>query len=291
MVQVAVQRQGPITSLTSALTSVAGKVALPEPVVRAAQQVLAGRLAAPNGKIEAATLQRAVLTSGVFQEAALVQGGNTATQPDMKSALLALRQTLTTWLGPQAPIAPPTHIAPPMRGSVPRAKAADAPPIDPATAPEEVGKHLLERTEAALSRLRLHQQASLPDAAVRTGGDWSMDLPLLVGQHQTLLQIQIHRDQQGSADDSGERGWQMRFALNLPGMGEVGAQVSLRGTATGIMLWATESATSEALQAGLGELREALVSAGLKTGAVIVRHGEPPAPALAPSGHFVDART
>ncbi|WP_240233437.1 flagellar hook-length control protein FliK [Devosia lacusdianchii] len=291
MVQASVPRQGPITSLTSALTSIAGKVALPEPVARAAQQVLAGQLAAPNGKIEATTLQRAVQTSGVFQEATLAQGGSSPAQSDMKSALLVLRQTLTTWLGPQAPIAPPTHVAPPMRGSAPRAKTADAPPIDPATAPDEVGKQLLERTESALSRLRLHQHASLPDAAARTGGDWSMDLPMLVGQHQTLLQIQIHRDQQGSSDDSGERGWQMRFALNLPDLGEVGAQVSLRGTATGIMLWATESATSEALEAGLGELREALVSAGLKPGAVIVRRGEPPVSAAAPSGHFLDART
>lgn len=292
MVQAALPRQGSITGLTAALTSIAGKVALPEPVVRAAQQVLAGRVAIDGGNLDAAALQRAVLRSGVFQEAALARPGSPllAPQTDMKSALLALRQTLTNWVGQQAPLAPVSQIPPPIRGHVPRARASDAPPIDPKAAPEEVGKQLLERTEAALSRVRLHQSASLPDPIAKTA-DWSMDLPVLIGQQQNVLQLQIHRDEHNGSEAAAERGWQMRFAINLPGMGEVGAQVSLRGGTTGVMLWATERGTSEALEADAVSLREALASAGLNPGAVIVRHGEPPAPPPAPSGHFVDAST
>jgi hypothetical protein len=292
MVQAALPRQDGITSLTAALTSIAGKVALPEPVVRAAQQVLSGRVAIDGGKLDAAAVQKAILGSGVFQEAALARAGSLMPTPqaDMKSALLALRQTLTTWLGQQAPLTPASQIPPPLRGHVPRARTSDAPPIDPHTAPEEVGKQLLERTEAALSRVRLHQNASLPDPVAR-GADWSMDLPVLIGTHQTLLALQIHRDEQNASDAATERGWQLRFALNLPGMGEVGAQVSLRGVATGVMLWATERETSEALEADIGALRDTLASVGLKPGAIIVRHGEPPAPPPAPSGHLVDAST
>ncbi|MCS6761785.1 MAG: flagellar hook-length control protein FliK [Candidatus Devosia symbiotica] len=55
----------------------------------------------------------------------------------------------------------------------------------------------------------------------------------------------------------------MRFAINLPELGEVGAHVSLRGGATGAMLWAAERTTSDALEAGVEGLRDALADAGV----------------------------
>ena len=287
MVQVSVPRQGPVTALTTALSGIAGRVVLPEPVARAAQQVLAGRVAIDAPRFDGAALQAAVRGSGVFQEANLARG-QPLLQPDMKSALLTLRQTLTSWLGQQAPVAPVAQIPPPLRGSIPRARGLDAPPVDPNAAPEEVGRQLLERTESALARVRLHQHASLPDPTGRTA-DLSLDLPVMIGTHQTLMQLQIHRDQHNETDAAAERGWQMRFALNLPGMGEVGAQVTLRGGAIGVMLWATEPEASAALDSEIGSLREALANAGLQAHAVIVRQGEPPA-AAAQSGHFLDSR-
>ena len=288
MVQISVPRQGPVTALTTALSGIAGRVVLPEPVARAAQQVLAGRVAIDAPRFDGAVLQAAVRGSGVFQEANLARS-QPLVQPDMKSALLTLRQTLTSWLGQQAPVAPVAQIPPPLRGSIPRARSLDAPPIDPKAAPEEVGKQLLERTESALSRIRLHQHASLPDPAGRTA-ELSLDLPVMIGTHQTLMQLQIHRDQHNEAETGAERGWQMRFALNLPGMGEVGAQVTLRGGAIGVMLWATNPEASAALDAEIATLREDLANAGLRPSAVVVRHGEPPAAATAQSGHFVDSR-
>ncbi|WP_193335898.1 flagellar hook-length control protein FliK [Devosia beringensis] len=294
MVQAALPQQNSIVGLTAALTSIAGTVALPEPVVRAAQQVLANQLNVAGGKLDGASLQKAVLNSGVFQEAGLARAGTPLLVPqaDMKTSLLALRSTLTSWLGQQLPvIAAVTQVAPPLRGKFPRVTGSGIPPIDPAAAADEVGKHLLERTEAALSRLRLHQHASLPDPNVK-GAEWSMDLPVVIAGHQTLLQLQIHRDEQNPGEAASERGWQMRFAINLPGMGEVGAQVSLRGRAAGVMLWASEPATSAALEADIDGLRGTLAGVGLTPGAIIVRHGAPPAsPQAANSGHLVDATT
>lgn len=293
MVQAALPQQNTVANLVAALTAIAGKVALPEPVVRAAQQVLANRVAIDGGRLDGAVLQKAMLNSGVFQEASLARAGTPLLPPqaDMKSAMLALRQSLGNWLGQQpqllASIAQP---APPLRGKIARVAALDIAPIDPAAAVEETGKHLLDRTEAALARTRLHQHASLPDPHVK-GADWSADLPVVVGGQQSLLQLQIHRDQHNGSEQASERGWQMRFAINLPDMGEVGAQVSLRGSATGIMLWAAESDTTAALSADIDGLRDALSAAGLTPGAVIVRHGPPPeAPQPANSGHLVDSR-
>lgn len=290
MVQASVPRQAPVTDLTTALASLAGKVALPEPVARAVQQVLAGRTTIDGAKFDGPALQAAVRSSGVFQEASLVSGQLPLPQTDMKAALLTLRQTLTTWLGQQAPLAGVAQVAPPLKGVIPRARSHEAPPLDADAAPEEVGKQLLERTESALARTRLHQHASLPEHAARTA-DWSMDLPVLIGQHQATMQFQIHRDQTGDSEAVSERGWQMRFAINLPNMGEVGAQVSLRAGTTGVMLWASDPQASEALDAEVAVLREALAAANLRLGAVIVRHGEPHEPSPAPSGHFVDSRS
>jgi hypothetical protein len=289
MAHASIPRQASITALTTALTAIAGKVALPEPVARAAQQVLAGRVAIDAPRFDGGALQTAIRGSGIFHEAGLARGQTALPQTDMKAALLTLRQTLTTWLGQQAAVNPIAHIPPPLRGVTPRARAVEAPPLDTTSAPEEVGKQLLERTESALARVRLHQHASLPDTITRTA-DWSLDLPVMVGTQQTLLHLQIHQDDGAESEGAGDRGWQMRFALNLPQMGEVGAQVTLRTGTTGVMLWATEPATSAALEGEIEALRENLASAGLRAGAVIVRHGEPPVHTPpAPSGHVLDA--
>ena len=290
LVHTEVQRQDTIQGLTTALSAIAGRVALPEPVARAAQAVMAGQVPIDPGKLDGAVLQRAVQSSGVFQEATLARGELPLPQTDMKSALLSLRQNLSAWVGQMAAIIPAAAIAPPVRGSVPRARAGDPPPIDPVAPAEEIGKHLLERTDSALGRMRLHQHASLPEQAnAQAPADWSMDLPVLIGQQQSILHLQIHRDAQHESETASERGWQMRFAIALPALGEVGAQVSLRGNATGVMLWADEPATAVSLDAELPALRTTLAGLGLNPGTVFVRQGAPLQLTPAPSGHFVDS--
>lgn len=289
MVQASVQRQDSAATLMTALTAIVGKVALPEQVMRAAQQVLAGRVSLDSGGLDGMKLLQAVLRSGVFLEAGLAKG-SAPVAGDMKGSLLALRQTLVNWLGQQPPVSQAPIVPPPLPGMQPRARQTMGGLAALPGTPEEVGKVLLDRTEASLARVRLHQSAALPDPAGKARADVSLDLPVIIGNYQTLLQLQVSRDGQGSADHTEERGWQMRFAINMPDLGEVGAQVSLRGGATGVMLWASEPETAEALQGELSDLKLALGEAGLKLGAVLVRRGEPAEPAARP-GHFVDARS
>lgn len=288
MVQASVQRQDSAATLMTALTAIVGKVALPEQVMRAAQQVLAGRVTLDGG-VDGTKLQQAVLRSGVFLEAGLAKGIAPAVG-DMKGSLLALRQTLVNWLGQQPPVSQAPIVPPPLPGMQPRARQSMGGLAALPGTPEEAGKVLLDRTEATLARVRLHQSAALPDPAGKARPDISLDLPVLIGNYQTLLHLQVSRDGQGTAEHAEERGWQMRFAINMPDLGEVGAQVSLRGGATGVMLWASEPETAKALQVELAELKLALGEAGLKLGAVVVRRGEPAEPVARP-GHFVDARS
>lgn len=291
MVQSAVARQDSMGGLTAALSSALAKGSLPEAVVRAGQQLLAAQLSLTGGSLSGGALQKAILNSGLFQEAMLAAGAQSAANGDVKTALLALRQALVAWLGPALPPAQTGKVPPPVRGAIPRSLPSGAPPPDGGEAPEDIGRVLLDRTEAALSRLRLHQHASLPDVQAKQG-DWSVDLPVIIGTYQTMMQFQIQRDAGNGESHDGERGWQMRFAIDLPSMGEVGAQVSLRAGMSAVMLWATQPDTATAIQDNLPALTEALTAAGLNPGAVHCRLGEPPSPvAAAASGHFMDQTT
>ena len=293
MVQQSLPRQDSIVGLTTALTAIAGKVALPEPVAKAAQQVLAARLPLDGAKLTGAGIRSAVQLSGVFQEALLASGQGQAAAGDLKSALLSLRQTLGAWLGNQAAVTQISGLAPPIRGHMPRAKSGDGAPPGLPDDPLEMGKVLSERTDAALSRVRLHQNASLPDpSANRQDAQWSMDLPVIVGGQQQVLHLQIQRDAEQEAERSEERSWQVRFAINLADRGEVGAQISLRAKNTGVLLWADREDTARSLAAAVDGLREELGDAGLVAGATVVRAGAPvteaPQP-VASDGHVLDA--
>jgi len=292
MVQHALPRQDSIVGLTRVLTAIAGKVALPEPVAKAAQQVLAARLPLDAAKPpSAAAIKAAVQQSGLFQEAMLASGQSTS--GDLKTALLGLRQGLGAWLGNQAPVAQVGVVAPPLRGQVPRARGMDSATPDVPDDPAEIGKVLIERTEAALSRLRLHQNASLPDTTgQKQDAQWSMDLPVVVaGQHQ-VLQMQIQRDAEQDGESSEERSWQVRFAINLAERGEVGAQISLRAKNTSLLLWADDDATAQALAKSVDELRQELAEVGLVPSAIVVRAGAPAQTPMQPmmgAGHVLDA--
>ncbi|CAN7547902.1 flagellar hook-length control protein FliK [Devosia sp. LjRoot3] len=290
MVQQALPGQGSIGALTGLLAASIGRSGLPEPVLKAARQILGNQLTARDGKIDAGALKSALRSSGIFQEAMLAQGSPAAAGADTKSGLLAMRQGLAQWLGSQPQISQISQIPPPLRHVLPRAKLPEVPQMDLPDDAEDLGRLLLERTEGALSRLRLHQHASLPEAQRGSESQWNMDLPIAVGQHQAVLQLQIHHDGGGDANRPEDRGWQVRFAVNLPDLGEVGAQVSLRGQTTGIMLWADRDETAKAFSENIEELRASLESVGLRPGALVVRHGAPgEVHAPAASGHFVDA--
>lgn len=288
-IQQALPRQNSVLALTSALTAALAGSALPEPVAKAAQQVL-GRQLPLGGKVDAAAIRAAVASSGVFHEALVAAGRPAAAATDMKAALLGLQRELGQWLGPQGAVERVAQVPPPLRGMTPRARSRDAVPSDLPADPLEAGRIVQERTEHALGRLRLHQAASLPDSAPRAEANWSVDLPVIIQGQPALLQLQIRQDAEDDAVRPEDRGWQVRFAVNLDERGEVGAQISMRGKTTGILLWADEPRTAEQLNAALAELREELGAAGLVSGALVVRSGAPADEPAPPAGaHLVDA--
>jgi hypothetical protein len=287
MVPEALARQDSVGPLLNSLAAVVQKAAvLPEPVLRAALGVLAQRIVVTEGKIAAADIERAVAKSGVFLEAtlakALPQSG------DAKSGLLVLREALGKWLG-EAPAMPVSRDAapPPLKGLPLRAPAAPLPPLP--EGPRDVARALHGQTDAAVSRTKLMQMASLPDTDMARPANTPlrMELPFLIGHELVMAQIQIARE--GSRREAErKRGWTMRFALNFSATGEVGAEVGLLGKAVNVALWAVEPETAEAMQAALPELAAALEAIGLDPGAVRIRQGAPE-PERPVSGRLLDS--
>ncbi len=236
-------------------------------------------------------LKAAITKSGVFLENGAVTGSSeAAAKGDLKAGLLHLRGTLSAWLGEEmATVSRIRRLPPPIRGVMPRAReAAEAPlPLDGMLI-KDAGRTLHGHADAALSRMKLLQLASLPDQQIRGAGgaEWRMELPLMLGQELAMAQFVILRDAPHK-DRKRERGWQMRFAVHFAVTGEVGANVGLNGRQVSVMFWAAEAETAGVLRDMLPELAERLRTIGLDPGSILCRDGAPDEAPKA-SRHLVD---
>ncbi len=95
--QLAVTRQTGLSPLFANLAAAVTSGQLPQPVLRAAAQLLA--LRQPGDKaFTGADIKTAMASSGLTMESSLAAASPAAVMPDMKSALSVLRHTLATWL-------------------------------------------------------------------------------------------------------------------------------------------------------------------------------------------------
>ena len=286
----AAARQDSLLPLLQNLAALSARaVALPAPVAEAATRLLAQRVPLDRGAPGADALRQAVNRAGVLGAAATPGG----TSSNVKSALLQLRAGLLAMLGDGeiAPVAPVARRAPPpMRDAQPRGLRADLPTLPDTAAPRDTARTLLHQTDSALSRLKLTQMASQP-ADARPGAppmlDLTVEIPMMMGQELALAQLQVQRDGKSKGKAS-ERGWRLRFAVNFSVVGEVGAQVSLLGASTSVVLWAAEEETAAVLEEMLPDLGTALAARGLEVGSVRLRRGVPKESAP-PSGRLMDA--
>jgi hypothetical protein len=287
MVPAALGRQDSLGPLLVSLASlVARGPGLTDAVARAVVALLAQRLVV-NRAPDAEALRTAIARSGSFLESTLLGGGGAT--GDTKAALGSLKAALAQWLGSTPPAAPAkSRVDPPLRDGPLRAIPSEAPALP--EAPRDLARALHGQADAAFSRIKLLQAASLPDTAAAARNDPQpvrLELPLLIGHELAMVQMQIGRD--GSRRDGGrKRGWLVRFAMTVSGTGEVGAEIGLFGGTVNVALWAAEPETASRLKAMLPNLALALEAAGLAPGTVRLRRGAPIAQAPR-QGQVVDA--
>jgi flagellar hook-length control protein FliK len=229
---------------------------------------------------------------GILGRAALAldPDGGTQTTPNAQAAVA------------RAPSTPVSTPPPPYRGAPTAGQAAAAPSISADTAPRDIGKVLLNETDAALARQTLLQAASLPDhvaaslaangAAVRndpSGPRWLFEVPFATPQGSAVAQFEIARDGHNAPAAGTTAAWRARFSLDVEPIGPVHAQIALIGTRAAVTLWAERPETSTQLREGAPQLADALRQADLDLGDVLVRAGTPPRPREAvASGRFLD---
>jgi hypothetical protein len=138
-VQTAATQQGSLAPLFANAGVAAGSDALPPKLQQAVLQLLAQRTSLDQN-LTGSEVKNAFQKSGLFLEASLASGSPPAGIPDLKAALIVLRQTLLSSLGgtaapttPAVPTNPATPAAP-----MGLADAADtaAPPLVPSLSPD-----------------------------------------------------------------------------------------------------------------------------------------------------------
>lgn len=253
----------------------------------------------PQVAVATAKAAAAMTSSGTQQSGAKIAEMIAKLLPD-ESALL--QQASSVKGQPGAPYVDaqalrPQLPPPPLRGALPTPQAMAQPTLAPNAPLGETVHHLLADTDAAIARQTLHQVASLPDrvdAAVAQRMDqatprWSFEIPFAMPHGTAVAQFEISRDGgQGSEADSAKKVWCARFSLDVEPTGPIHAVISLTGEKTSVRMWAERPATAQQLQAGAGQLTQALIRANLQPGDIVVREGAPQQQAPASAGHFLD---
>jgi hypothetical protein len=291
-VQAAAFRQGGLGPLLADLEQAINTDALPQPLAAVAARVLDARLSLDG--VGAEGLRQALARSGLFLEASLAAAPRPG--PDLKAALLVLRQMIRAWAEsePRAgSVASAASVSapPPYRGAPPSAQPAAQASL-PAYAPAGVvAQRLLVETDAALARQTLLQVASLPEGdsgsqpSARVA-QWAFEIPLALGQGNAVAQFEITRDGHAAGTEPSFT-WRVRFSVNVEPMGPVHALIALAGGRAAVTLWAEREASVAHLRANGGLLEDALRAAALEPRDIQFRVG---APAVPPStaGRFLD---
>ncbi|MCW2307847.1 flagellar hook-length control protein FliK [Rhodobium gokarnense] len=303
MVHTAASRQDSLAPLFANLSAVAshGGNTLPDPVMKAVQQLLGLRLPA-NAPVTGEQMRLAVQSSGIFQEAHLASGQAAAASGDMKSALMVLRNVLTTWLGADAAAnvaattKPGARPGAPRKAGTPVGQRAAAASLTSSSTGTEAMRALLSQANAALDRVRLSQFASRADddggpVQAARGHDWTFEIPLALGRQTPIAQFRIARDEKKGKNGKA-RVWRVQFSMDFEPMGAINGQVALCDGDVSVTVFAEREETSELLRGALGDLRGALSEGAFGVEEVQVHTGTPDFPAGAPgAGTHVDTET
>ncbi len=287
----------------------------PEPLRQAALDLLRLRIPA-DSPVTSENIRSAFARSGLFLEAQLAVAGESAAPalaPDLKRALLILRETLRSWLGAQKgpsdpptvhphrapdfdatnrqPERPPLGVPPPYRGAPTTAQPAVAATIADWPAPK-AAEHLVLLTEGALARQTLLQAASLPernDAHTESSASrWVLEMPIVSLQGTSIAQCEISRDGRSQAEGDQVPVWRARFSVNVEPIGPVHGQIALLGERAAVTLWAERPEAAEEMRERTALLAQALQDAELDPD-IHIRMGAPRRPQSAhAAGRFLD---
>ncbi|MCB1679670.1 MAG: flagellar hook-length control protein FliK [Halioglobus sp.] len=150
---------------------------------------------------------------------------------------------------------------------------------------------LREQVDGALSTITLNQLAArTPDE--RGGTTWLVHLPLAQGESAQSLSLSIRREHRaGGARGEQVPEWQVLLNVCLDALGDIEAELYLRGEKLAVVLYAERARTADLLDSQSQRLRSALQSRGMTVSVLLHHQGRAAAQARAPQPHgCVDER-
>ena len=152
---------------------------------------------------------------------------------------------------------------------------------------------LAKLTLSSLSRLQLHQLASLPqNQDSQTSQSLSLELPVLHQDQVHLFQIQIREEEaQQNKEESKEKIWKINLAFDIDPLGPIHIQLTMLGESASATIWAEQKNTVDFTHSHLGILTESLKDIGLTVTQIDCLRGSPPEKKASFQQRLVDIKT
>lgn len=295
-------QQGSLDSLLSLVQNLSQNPDLAPPT-RAGLERLLASLPDVQQMADPKTVAQAVVASGAFLEANLLNG---QPAPDLKSALLRLMAQIAPGTLPN-PAAQPAVAANVLAqvlpgrvrnalnawGQVSEKTVPVSFPLPARTAQKGEGEddleHLLRLAGAAVARLQSHQLAGLeqtgrtPDGATQT--TWQLEIPMRHLHDFIPLQVKVQRedpppDQQppdkNEPRPAQEKIWRLDLAFDLDTLGPLQVQAQLAHGSLSSQLWAQRPDTALLIENQLDNLRQRLQATGLNVADLQCHQGTAP---------------
>ncbi len=299
------ERQGSLDGLLKTLQSLSVSDTPEGPKLptelRASIDKLLGALPDLEQMRSAKGVAQAVSDSGVFLEAKLLDGKQTALPLDLKANLLRLVAQLL----PALPNASSSAL---LASTNPGSLALALPllvrnllgNLGQTGARQQAGNFplpsrtlqnledegdlggLLRLAAAAVARLQTHQLSSLTQSQVGPEGNlltsWQLEIPMRHQQELIPLQAKIQREDcpKKSPKEPAETLWRVELAFDLAPLGPLQVQAQLARGSVSSQLWAELPRTAHLIERELSHLREQLTNAGLTVGELACTQGTPP---------------
>lgn len=252
--------------------------AVQEPTLVDALSSLARMIADASAFASSDTTEAHLRNSGLFLEARLIADGEpeTLVRRDWKAGLLRLAAAIEPLAGAASPMSvdalPPPQPARPLPRQ-PRARRG-APGWHGDTAEWARLRQLLN---GSIARIEIAQLQ-----AIGPSPTWLFEIPLRGRGGFDVLQLRICAAANGGAQPA----WQVEIAIDLPALGPIGADLSVRGERVTVQLWADVAAVARRMEATLAGLATQLQNSGLIVEHIACRYGAPEPPSDRPGGIF-----
>lgn len=226
---------------------------------------------------DAATLERAILTSGVRLESLLAAGSAEelaqAVSADWKVALHKLRDVINRSGGRRSSALGEPAVAPlPTRQAPLQALQTEAPSLAQTEDSGVALGELARQTQESIARVNCNQLSSLSESVLGSA-PWLLEIPLRDESEARLLRLRIARD--AEAGTAATPAWSVEFAVELGERGALQGRVGWQEGRVNVTLQAADAVLAQELDAARGELAATLAAAGLRVGRLACLRRQP----------------